>query len=98
MGFWNWAKGSANKPAQPVEFKTVAQPIVINPGDKEKIAHARYRLDAIKRHVEQNAPVLPSRKEEFRREARMHVASLYGAGEMSAEEHDGIFEHLGIKQ
>jgi hypothetical protein len=47
----------------------------------EKIAHAKYRLDAIKRHMEQNAgQVTNAHRAEFKAEIREHAHTLVVAG------------------
>lgn len=63
-----------------------AMPVNFSPTDEEKIMHALYRLDAMKRHTEQTRYLSAERSEEFRKEARIHLANLQFADRLTDEE------------
>jgi hypothetical protein len=57
-----------------------AFPIVLNPSDAQKVAHAKYRVDAITRYLEQSkaeGTFVPQEKiDELKSERAMYVAML----------------------
>lgn len=68
-----------------------AQPLVITQGEPaggiDKINHAKSRLDAIKRSLDQHGHLLEdTRKGEFRSEVRDHVHTLIQAGIMTDDD------------
>lgn len=64
----------------------VTQPIVINPTYDEKAKIAFYRLDAIRRYLEQTEDVAEAKMREFVLEARAHVGFLHSSGLVSDDE------------
>lgn len=62
----------------------------------DKIEHAKYRLNAIKRNLDQNGHELTAaHKTEHRMEVRDHVNTLIKAGEMTEAEGDALIKTGG---
>lgn len=92
--FWNWLNGVGD----PLEAEGItAQPPVITQGGLQyeaKILHAKYRLDAIKRTVDQSEGKLSAKHlEEFRAEIRDHAHTLASAGIITDDEAAAIVKH-----
>ncbi len=77
-------KPAVVEPAPEVGLR--ALPVNFSPQDEDKIIHALYRLDAMKRHTEQTRHLSAERAEEFRKEARIHLANLQFADRLNNEE------------
>lgn len=78
------AKKAVAQPAGEVGMRVL--PVNFSPVDEDKILHALYRLDAMKRHTEQTRYLSAERAEEFRKEARIHLANLQFADRLNGEE------------
>lgn len=75
-----WFRKPPAPEVPPPEIEAVAGiralPVNLAPNDEQKIAHALYRLDAMVRHLDQSPSISGQRREEFKREARVHIANL----------------------
>lgn len=87
--FFSLFSRNAEKPAAVAGLS--AQPLVVTEGEPasapHKIEHAKYRLDAIKRSVEQNgAQLTKEHMQEFKAEIRDHAHTLVKAGVITDEQ------------
>lgn len=67
-----------------------AQPIVINPNDMQRFQLAAYRINAIKRHIEQYENITAQRMREFFTETVAHADVLLKAERIGVKEYDSI--------
>jgi hypothetical protein len=66
-----------------------AAPMVLNPDNDDRVRISLYRLDAIRRHIEQaTKPISPQRMREFREETEDRARALLRAGKISQYQHD----------
>ena len=89
---WNPFRRSP-PPAPKVEL--VAQPLVVGSG-QDPVAYARYRLDAIKRHMELHPDLPDDRRAEFRVETFSLVHALHQAKAMTPEDEAAAMKRVGI--
>lgn len=81
-------------PIVPV-VEITAQPLVIGDG-QDPVKYARYRLDAIARHIEHNATLKPTFMAEARQETFDLLGALHKAGVATAEEEAAALKRVGI--
>lgn len=70
----------------------VAQPIVLSPSEEERFAQAVYRLDAIKRYIEQTPKISIRKRREFLVETINHADMLFRAGRLDETQHDAAID------
>lgn len=96
--FLNWFAG-IDDPLEQAVAGMKAQPLVITQGVQpevslEKVAHAKWRLDAIKRSVDQHGERLSDRHyDEFRAEIRDHANTLVKAGVITDDDAAALIKH-----
>lgn len=96
--FLNWFTGIGD-PLDQAVAGIEARPLNITQGSQpeiseEKIRHAKYRLDAIKRSVEQNGDRLQGRHfDEYRAEIRDHAHTLVKAGLITDDDAAALIKH-----
>jgi hypothetical protein len=72
-----------------------AQPLVVGRW-QDPVAYARYRLDAIRRHIAQHAELAPGRMDEFRVETFNLVHALHVAKVITPDEEAAALTRVGI--
>ena len=85
---WRFLVGDFEEPAPTPAVK--AQPVIVNPNEDRKLVQAAYRIDAIRRHIEQARVIAPSRMREFFRETVGHADALLGAGRIDEATRDAM--------
>jgi len=94
-GFLDWLARLASAVSGPPKASRVrAQPIAINPGDCARLKQAAYRVDAIRRHIEQSKKISPRRRREFFVETVAHADMLLRAGQIDEAAHDAMIDFV----
>lgn len=89
---WDLLKRFIGKPEAAEIPQMVAQPIVLSPSEEERIAQAVYRLDAIKRYIEQTPKISIKKRREFLVETINHADMLFRAGRLDETQHDATID------
>lgn len=96
---WDWlSKITKTNPPAPATMSTIVRPIVIaeNESEHERIRQGLYRLDAIKRYLEQAGPIPEAKRREFLVETVARTDYLYQAGAIDKEQHDAFIERVNL--
>jgi hypothetical protein len=97
---WEWLRrlliGDFQEPAPPSAAK--AQPIVVNPDEDRRLVQAAYRLDAIRRHIEQARYVPPQRMREFFGETVAQADTLMRAGRIDEATRDATIAFVAERR
>lgn len=83
---------------KPSQQGIVTRPIVIGESETEheRIRQGLYRLDAIKRYLEQAGPITEKKRREFFVETVARADFLYQAGAIDKEQHDAFIERVNL--
>lgn len=88
---WEWIKRLFGpEPEPPATPQMVAQPIILNAKEEEQLNNARYRLDAIRRYIEQTPKISPRKRREFLTETIAHADLLFRSGKIDEAQHDQL--------
>lgn len=68
----------------------ITRPIVLNAQEEEQINNAYYRLDAIRRYIEQTAVISTRKRREFLTETIAHADLLFRRGRIDETQHDEL--------
>jgi|SRR6185312_310032 len=90
--FLAWLDAVFGGSAEGGAAKAATQAVLVNPNLDEKLKHAAYRLDAIRRYIEQSEGVPAGRMREFFAETVAHADTLFRAGKIDRGEHDAIID------
>ena len=97
---WEWLRrfliGEFEEPAPAPAAK--AQPVVVNPDEDRKLVQAAYRIDAIRRHIQQSRYVTPSRMREFFGETVGHADALLRAGRIDEETREAMIAFVAERR
>ena len=90
--------GKSEEPAPTAAQALVAQPIEVNVADVVAVRQARYRIDAIQRHLaqhdEEGRPISDQRMHEFRTEIRERAAFLLSKKVITHQQADEIIASI----
>lgn len=95
---WDFLKRFTTSEPEPAQQKMVVRPIVIaeNESEHERIRQGLYRLDAIKRYLEQAGPIPERKRREFLVETVTRTDYLYQAGAINKQQHDEFIERVNL--
>jgi hypothetical protein len=78
----------------PADIRTRTNPIQVNPSDMVRVDHAKYRLDAINRYLDQTEVIARSKIQEFLAEARGLGIMLLNASVITEEEYEATIAKI----
>jgi hypothetical protein len=87
-------RGALTYKSTPAAAPVTVQPIVVNPGSQDRLAIAEYRVDAIRRYLEQKEHVSAQKLRELFAETVLHADALLKAGRIDAPTHDEIIARV----